>query len=251
MTDQYLPPAPDHHDTAAYARPLPPAGQGYATQGPGTTGSGWQTPSQPLGVNPEADYWAARYRSQRTWTRALAVGVAVALVGVLGIGAAVLRADSPSELAAVDQSQAQSSPDDTIPPNDTLPDESAPQGTLPEGTVPDGTVPDGTVPDGTVPEGSQPQDGSTPEGSTPEGAGPGSSDVPLSELPLPESVQDLAAFLGITDVGQILDLAVANGMMSQEDADRLRAAITVGAAIPGLLGQDQTQDGTAQDPAQL
>ncbi len=44
----------------------------------------------------------------------------------------------------------------------------------------------------------------------------------------------MASAIGITDVGQLLDLAVANGLMSQEDADKLRAGIAAGALANGL-----------------
>ena len=50
----------------------------------------------------------------------------------------------------------------------------------------------------------------------------------------------MASTVGITDVGQLLDLAVANGIMTQEDADKLRAAIAAGALAQGLTqGQGQ------------
>ena len=44
----------------------------------------------------------------------------------------------------------------------------------------------------------------------------------------------MASAVGITDVGQLLDLAVANGIMTQEDADKLRAGIAAGALAKGL-----------------
>jgi len=71
---------------------------------------------------------------------------------------------------------------------------------------------------------------STPDGFAPEG-------LPLSELPLPDGLKSLAATLGITDVSQLLDLAVTNGVMSQEDADKVRAAIATGAVVQGLTAQ--------------
>ncbi len=52
----------------------------------------------------------------------------------------------------------------------------------------------------------------------------------------------MASAVGITDVGQLLDMAVANGIMKQEDADKLRAAIAAGALAQGLTqGQGQGQ----------
>ena len=98
---------------------------------------------------------------------------------------------------------------------------------------------DGLLPP-TTPEGSTP--GTTPEGTTPDAPGTDGLDIPLSELPLPEGLQGLASTFGITDVGQLLDLAVANGIMSQEDADKLRAGIAAGALANGLAqGQEQSQ----------
>ena len=66
---------------------------------------------------------------------------------------------------------------------------------------------------------------------------PDGLDVPLSELPIPDSLKSMASAVGITDVGQLLDLAVANGIMSQEDADKLRAGIAAGALANGLAQQ--------------
>ena len=158
--------------------------------------------------NPAADAWEAKYRSQRTRTR---VSVAIAAVAsavalVLGVTAWQL-AQNPLLTAA---SQLASGDLDL-------------GGIIPPATAPDGSAPEATTPDGTTP------DGSTPDAQTP--------DIPLSELPLPEGLASLAATLGITDVGQLLDLAVANGIMSQEDADNLRAGIAAGALVEGLTPQ--------------
>ena len=202
VTDMYTPPAPGQHDTTAIPRPYPPAGEapGYAPgYGPGYAPS-----------NPAADAWEAKYRSQRTRTR---VSVAIAAVAsavalVLGVTAWQL-AQNPLLTAA---SQLASGDLDL-------------GGIIPPATAPDGSAPEATTPDGTTP------DGSTPDAQTP--------DIPLSELPLPEGLASLAATLGITDVGQLLDLAVANGIMSQEDADNLRAGIAAGALAQGLADQGQ------------
>jgi hypothetical protein len=89
------------------------------------------------------------------------------------------------------------------------------------------------APDSTAP-------GTTPDGTAPDAQAPNGADVPLSELPIPDSLKNLASTLGITDVGQLLDMAVANGIMKQEDADKLRAAIAAGALAQGLTqGQGQ------------
>ena len=81
------------------------------------------------------------------------------------------------------------------------------------------------------------QDQALPEGTlpdSPEGQAPGTTGVPL-----PEPLQDLGAALGITDVGQLLDLAVAQGLMTQEQADALAAAIAMGGALNSLGGGDE------------
>ena len=200
VTDMYTPPAPGQHDTTAIPRPYPPAGEAPGSApvyGPGYAPG-----------NPAADAWEAKYRSQRTRTR---VSVAIAAVAsavalVLGVTAWQL-AQNPLLTAA---SQLASGDLDL-------------GGIIPPATAPDGSAPEATTPDGTTP------DGSTPDAQTP--------DIPLSELPLPEGLASLAATLGITDVGQLLDLAVANGIMSQEDADNLRAGIAAGALVESLTPQ--------------
>jgi hypothetical protein len=220
MTDEY--PAPDQHDTTALPRTGPgasapgaPTSPAYGYGQPGTQsgpgyGPGWYggpAGAPPVG-NPEAERWAARYRRQRTITTVLAIGVAVALVGVLGMGVAAWQfarsnpvLDSVSELAEGLGGS----------PEGLLPEDLLPEGE--EGLVPDGTSPDGTSPDGEAPG--------------------------LSELPLPEPLRGLGSALGITDVGQLLDLAVANGLMTQAEADDLRRAIAAGSALQGLADGSQ------------
>lgn len=219
VTDMYTPPAPEQHNTTAIPRPYPPAGgaPGYApgygpaygpAYGPGYApgfGPGY-TPG-----NPAADAWEHKYRSQRTRTR-VAVAVAAltsAVALVLGVTAWQLWQNpllsAASQLASGDLDLG---------------------GIIPPATTPDGSAPEATTPDGT-----------TPEGTAPQAPAPGGSDIPLSELPLPEGLAGLASTLGITDVDQLLDLAVANGIMSQEDADNLRAGIAAGAQAQGLTEQ--------------
>jgi hypothetical protein len=221
MTDHY-PPGPDQHDTAAFARPLPPAaatgtadpyagqaaGYPYATASPHQWVPG---PVAPTGSNPEADYWAARYRSQRTWTRVLAAVTLLATLGLVAAGFAAwqLARTNPMVAAASDLA-------DGLGQVPVFPEDAAPEDAAPDGTSPDGNVPDAPA--------------------------PGSGDLPLSELPLPDSLKSLAATLGITDVGQLLDMAVANGLMSQEDADRIRAGLAAGSALQGLTGEQDAQE---------
>lgn len=216
MSHPYPPTGSDQHDTTALPRPEP------AQPGPGP---GWYGPPEGSGPaprygqgpyahvpNPEAERWAARYHRQRTVTAVLGVAVAVALLGVLGLGVAVWQMarsttalDSISELAGE-------------------------LGASSEGLLPgDGTSPQGPGSDPDSPPDGLDDEGPAPDGSTPEGGGPD-----LSEVPLPEPLQGLGSALGITDVGELLDLAVANGLMSEEDADALRRAIAAGSAIQGL-----------------
>lgn len=224
----YSPSAPEQHDTTAIPRPYPPTGEapGYAPgHGPGYDpryapgfGAGYAPGYVP--GHPAVDAWETKYRSQRTRTR-IAVGIAAvssAVALVLGVAAWQI-AQNPLLSAA---SQLASGDLDGITPP-------APELTTPDLTTPDATTPDGTAPDAT-----------TPDGTTPDAPAPDALDVPLSELPLPDSLKSLASAVGITDVGQLLDLAVANGIMSAEDADKLRAGIAAGALVNGL-SQDQPQ----------
>jgi hypothetical protein len=214
VTDMYSPSAPEQHDTTAIPRPYPPTGEapGYTPgYGPGYDpryapgfGAGYGPGYVP--GNPAADAWETKYRSQRTRTR-VAVAVAAvtsALALVLGV-AAWQVSQNPLLSAASQLASGDLDLEGLTPP-------AAPEGTAP-GTTPDATTPDAPTPDGTAPDG---------------------LDVPLSELPLPDSLKDMASAIGITDVGQLLDLAVANGLMSQEDADKIRAGIAAGALANGL-----------------
>jgi hypothetical protein len=207
VTDMYSPSAPEQHDTTAIPRPYPPTGEapGYAPHpgydpryAPGF-GGGYGPGYVP--ANPAADAWETKYRSQRTRTR-VAVAVAAvtsALALVLGV-AAWQVSQNPLLSAASQLASGDLDLEGLTPP-------AAPDGTAP-GTTPDATTPDGTAPNGL--------------------------DVPLSELPIPDSLKSMASAIGITDVGQLLDLAVANGLLSQEDADKIRAGIAAGALANGL-----------------
>jgi len=218
----YTPPAPGPHDTTAIPRPYPPTGEGSG-YGPGYApgyGPGYAPGYAPgfgpgyLPDNPAADAWEAKYRTQRTRTRIVTAiaGVASAIALVLGV-AAWQMSQNPLLSAASQLASGDLDLGGIIPPA-TTPDASTPEGTAPDATTPDGTTPDAQAPDGL--------------------------DVPLSELPIPDSLKSMASAVGITDVGQLLDLAVANGIMSQEDADKLRAGIAAGALAKGLApGQTQ------------
>jgi hypothetical protein len=216
MTDMYSPSAPEQHDTTAIPRPYPPAGEapGYAPgydprYAPGF-GAGYGPGYIP--GNPAADAWETKYRSQRTRTRIAVAVAAVTSAVALVLGVAAWQVSQNPLLSAASQlASGDLNLEGLTPP-------AAPDGTAP-GTTPDGTTPDGTGPDAQAPNG---------------------ADIPLSELPLPEGLKSLASTLGITDVGQLLDLAVANGVMTQADADNLRAAIASGALAQGLTqGQGQ------------
>ena len=213
MSHPYPPAGSDQHDTTALPRPEPAhqgPGPGWYDQPAGHVPPTGYGPPQGRVPNPEADRWAARYRRQRTITAVLGVAVAVALLGVLGLGVAAWQMarsnsvlDSVSELARG-------------------------LGGSPEGLIPG----EGSAPQGPGGQLDSPLDGLTGEGASPGGSSEASPD--LSEVPLPEPLQGLGNALGITDVGQLLDLAVANGLMSEEDADNLRRAIAAGSAIQGL-----------------
>jgi hypothetical protein len=76
-----------------------------------------------------------------------------------------------------------------------------------------------------------PQDGSgggLPQGTSPDGNPPGGAAPQQPAIPLPQPLAELGARLGITDVGQLIDLAVANGLLSEQDAEALRRALTAG-----------------------
>jgi len=204
MTDMYSQPAPEQqHDTTAIPRPYPPSAQATA-YAPGY-GPGYESG---YAGNPAADAWEAKYLLQRTRTR-VAISVAAitsVLALVLGVAAWQFSQANPLLSAASDLASGLGNGELNL------------DGLQPEGANPDATTPDSTTP---VPPG-----------------GSALPDVPISELPLPDSVKGIAATLGITDVGQLLDLAVANGFMSEADADQLRAAIAAGAVAQGL---SQTQ----------
>ena len=214
VTDMYSPSAPEQHDTTAIPRPYPPTGEAPG-HGPGY-GPGYDPRYAPgfgagygpgyVPGNPAADAWEAKYRSQRTRTRVAVTVAAVTSALALVLGVAAWQVSQNPLLSAASQlASGDLNLEGLTPP-------AAPEGTAP-GTTPDATTPDGPTPDGTAPNG---------------------LDVPLSELPLPDSLKDMASAIGITDVGQLLDLAVANGLMSQEDADKIRAGIAAGALANGL-----------------
>lgn len=224
MSSPYQP-APDQHDTAAFARPVPPP----QAEQPG--GPGWYVPGESVGrSNPEADYWAGKYRRQRRWTRALAAGATGTVLVAVGLGFVAWQSGSSDDLATAGQTQT----DGTTP-------EATPDGATPEGTTPDGTVPDSTSPNGTA-----------PDDTAPDAQAPDSSSVPLDSLPLPDSLRSLASTLGITDLSQLVQMGVSMGMISEEDAADLLAAVQGGAALGDLFGggsgQDDSGSGTGAPP---
>jgi hypothetical protein len=207
VTDMYSPSAPEQHDTTAIPRPYPPTGEapGYAPHpgydpryAPGF-GGGYGPGYVP--ANPAADAWETKYRSQRTRTRVAVAVAAVTSALALVLGVAAWQVSQNPLLSAASQL--------------------ATGGLDLEGLTPP-AAPDGTAP------------GTTPDATTPDGTAPNGLDVPLSELPIPDSLKSMASAIGITDVGQLLDLAVANGLLSQEDADKIRAGIAAGALANGL-----------------
>lgn len=213
------PPASGQQDTTAIPRPQPAAGAATATQpgpwygqadpgqgpgyGPGPAYGPGYGPAYPA-ANPAADAWEAKYLSQRTRTRIAVAIAAVASAATLVLGVAVWQINQNPLFSAASQ--------------------------LASGLGQGDLDLDGLVP-------ANPDEGDTPaapDATTPDAPGPNGTDVPLSDLPLPDGLKNLASALGITEVGQLLDLAVANGVMTQEDADNLRAAIASGALVQGL-----------------
>ncbi len=209
VTDPYLETQPALHDTMALPR-QDLTGEGLTGQavdsGPGVVpGFGPRTAGQPH-ANPEADAWEARYLMQRTRTR-VAISVAVvASVVALGLGVVAWQLAQVSPLLSAASELAAGLGDENL---------------AGEGLVADGPVADGSV-----------SEDSSPEGSTPGGSAE-PPDVVISDLTVPDEVKDLAAVLGITDVGQLLDLAVGSGLMTEEDAERLRTAVGIGALLQG------------------
>jgi hypothetical protein len=152
--------------------------------------------------NPEAQYWAGRFRRQRVLATGLAAVLVLGAVAAVGLGIAAVRsAQSNPLVAAASELLDSSTPNQELAPSD--------DGATPDGETP--VLPGGPVPDGQPAEGGQP-------------------------IPLPEQLQGLGNALGITDARQIIDLAVANGLLSQEDADKLEAAIEAGQVLQGLIG---------------
>jgi hypothetical protein len=167
------------------------------------TGAGYP-PAQgvaPYGpADPQAAHWERRYRRQRTFLQVLAAVVLVGVLAVVGLGFAAWQAlrDNPLVNAAQDLS-------------------SSLGGSTGEGSPLDGLLPADPAPDAPA------QDGAPDAPALPEGGEGG--------VPLPEELRDLGDALGITDVRQLLDLAVANGLMTQEQADAVAAAIALGSAL--------------------
>ncbi len=206
MTQQpYAPTAPAQPDAAPgyqgqhETTALPRVPQGYAGAAPGYAPDAAFAPGY-APVNHEAALWQEKFARQRARTRVAVVVAALASVAALVLGVATWQLANNSLFGSSASIAA------GLGSGDLNLDELVP-GATPEGALPEGTTPDGSAPGATTPGG----------------------DLPLSELPLPDSLKSLAATVGITDVGQLLDLAVANGMMSQSDADQLRAALVLGA----------------------
>ncbi|MGB7979992.1 MAG: hypothetical protein WCF36_04275 [Candidatus Nanopelagicales bacterium] len=183
---------PRAHDTTA----LPRDPQGYSGWGPGYPPGHGYAPGYPP-VNHEAVAWQQKFARQRTRTRIAVALAALTSVAALVLGVATWQlASNPLFGSASDIIAGAGSGDLNL--DDLLPGDAAPDSDQPGDGQPDSSVPDTSAP---------------------------GQDIPLSELPLPDSLKSLASALGITDLGQLLDLAVANGMMSQAEADQLLAAL--------------------------
>ncbi|HEX6888325.1 MAG TPA: hypothetical protein VF143_09475 [Candidatus Nanopelagicales bacterium] len=218
------------HDTMVIPTGTPPAdpyqgpsypGQPYPGQpsagspypGEPRTGSQWATgiapgaPAGPGAPGQDAAYWQAKYRRQRAWLGVVAGMALLAMLGVVGLGFAAYQAVTANPLVAAAQDL----------------------GRQLQGGTDDGQSDQAP----NAPEDSAPQDPQQAPGAT--------------GIPLPEQLQGLGQALGVTDVGQLLDMAVQNGLMSQEQADQLRAALQAGKAM-GDLGRSFGQgEGTTPE----
>lgn len=205
MAHQLPTPTPGEHDTTAL--PFPPAaaqsgatpsgyGSGYAS-GYGYGGSYTQAPG-------DAAYWEGRFRKERTRKRILLVTTVLAGMLAIGLGVTAWGLAQTNPLVSAATGLADRLDGGS---GDSQPDAVAPDGTSPDTTDPDSTSPDGAEGDGSAPD-----------------------------LQLPESLQDLGSALGITDVDQLIDMAVSAGLLTQEQADQLRAALSAGAADSGQSG---------------
>lgn len=207
MANQFPIPAPGEHDTTAL--PFPPAAaqsgatpSGYAHGYASGYGYGYDG-SYAQGAG-DAAYWEGRFRKERTRKRILLV--TTVLAGMLAIGLGVtawgLAQTNPLVSAATDLADRLDGGS-----GDSQPDAVAPDSASPDTTDPDSTSPDRAEDDGSAPD-----------------------------VPLPQSLQDLGSALGITDVDQLIDMAVSAGLLTQEQADQLRAALSAGAAGSGQSG---------------
>jgi hypothetical protein len=215
-TGKGTPPAQPYQGPSYAGQPYP--GEPYPGQPyPGQSGSGsqWATgiaAGAPGAPGQDAAYWQAKYRRQRTWLGVVAGMALLALLGVVGLGFAAYQAVTANPLVAAAQDL----------------------GRQLQGGTDDGQSDQAP----SAPEDTSPQDPQQAPGAT--------------GIPLPEQLQGLGQALGVTDVGQLLDMAVQNGLMSQEQADQLRAALQAGQAM-GDLGRSFGQgegpaagDGTDQ-----
>lgn len=189
MSHQYpYQPASGQHDTSV----LPPPATGQA---PYSAPSGWLPPAAEP-ANPEAEYWAARFRRQRRWTRALAALLVAGGLLVVGGGVVVWKAVSAGVGSLT-----------------------AAQGSVSDGSG-SGSGSADDVP--ALPEsGEGPTDGTAPD---------------VSDVPLPEQLRGLGSMLGVDNLEDVLDAAVANGLLSAEQADQIRLAVKSGQSLAGLEG---------------
>lgn len=228
MTDRQVPPQyprPDgQRDTNVLSWPRVDADD-HAGHGPEYVGSGapasdggypgagytWAPPASVGGA--EAAYWESRFRRQRTWTRFLGATIAAGLLLFVGGGLFVWNVVIPRAASTVSQGL-----------TDSLAGPAAPDS--------DSAKPGGGTPD------------PAPEGGTGQGPAPQG----LSDVPLPEQLRGLGSMLGIDNVDDLLDTAVSMGLMSQEQADRIREVVAAGGSLQGLLGSGGQSELGSPDP---
>lgn len=210
MTHQYPAPAAQEHDTTAL--PFPPvAAQSDAPVGGPASGYGYS--GAYAQASAEAAHWEGRFRRERTRKRILAVTTVLAGMLAIGLGVTAWGLAQTNPLVSTASGLA-----------DRLGGSSG--GSQPDASSPDANSPDAISPDATAPDPTSPsQSPTSPDGSAGDGTAP--------DLQLPEALRDLGSALGITDVNQLIDMAVSGGLLTQEQADQLRALLSAGAGAAG------------------
>lgn len=190
--------------SANQSRYAPDGSGSWAGSSPGSADglagypAGWVPGESP--ANPEAAYWESRFRRQRTWTRFLGATIAAGVLLFVGGSLFVWNVVLPRATDSLSQELGAALPGLGLPDSDSF--------------APDPTSPDAPLGDG--------------------GQGPAPDD--LSDVPLPDQLKGIGSRLGIDNMEELLDTAVSMGLMSPEQADQIREAVSAGGSLGGLLG---------------